>query len=140
MNRTKLVPSLVKSVDIVTDHPGYRYNYFNSFAELDAYFTNECGSDWKHAEWAQFWLRDYWRSLKKENRVYRVKKFAKRKPGKFKGIHPELIAMLVKHYAQEEGQSLRAIARILQEDFNISVSYTTLAKLVKEKELPRDSE
>ena len=48
---------LVKSADNIRESPGYRYNFFSSFEEVDRYFTQECGSDWQTQPWAVEWIR-----------------------------------------------------------------------------------
>jgi hypothetical protein len=37
------IPQLVKRVDLTREYPGYRYVYFETYAELDAYFTGKNG-------------------------------------------------------------------------------------------------
>lgn len=52
-------PPLVRNVVITKESPGYRYEFFRSFTELDAYFTNELGTEWKKQEWAQYWFNQH---------------------------------------------------------------------------------
>ncbi len=52
-------PPLVKSVEVCSEYPGYKYTYFETFAELDEYFTKECGENWSKQEWAKYWFNQH---------------------------------------------------------------------------------
>lgn len=64
--RSKLLHSLVKSARLTKEYPGYEYEYFRSFEELDAYLRSICGEDWESQEWVNVWLNKS--SAKKENK------------------------------------------------------------------------
>lgn len=46
--------SVVKEAQKISEHPGYRYVYFNSFSEVDQFFTDMIGADWEREPWVQF--------------------------------------------------------------------------------------
>lgn len=50
--------NVVKSVDIIPQHPGYRYNYFKSWQDFDECMKETCGEDWQTKPWAKVFLRD----------------------------------------------------------------------------------
>jgi hypothetical protein len=52
-------PPLVRNVVQTKDYPGFRYEFFRSFRELDAYFTEELGKDWRSEPWAKFWINQH---------------------------------------------------------------------------------
>lgn len=52
-------PPLVRNVVQTTQFPGYRYEFFRSFKELDAYFTEQIGKDWRNESWAEFWINQH---------------------------------------------------------------------------------
>jgi hypothetical protein len=52
-------PPLVREVVQTIEYPGYRYEFFRSFRELDAYFTEELGKDWRSEPWALFWINQH---------------------------------------------------------------------------------
>lgn len=54
--KDKLLHTLVRSARITNEHPGYVYEYFQSFEEVNAYFTSICGEDWISQEWVAAWL------------------------------------------------------------------------------------
>lgn len=55
-DKDKFLRYLVKSFRNIPEHPGYLYEYFLSFEELDAYFCNETGDNWKDQEWVRVFL------------------------------------------------------------------------------------
>lgn len=55
--RRSVWASVVKKVRITSSYPGYEYVYFKGDHDADAYFTQECGEDWKDLPWARFFLR-----------------------------------------------------------------------------------
>lgn len=132
IKREQLVPALVKEVEITSTHPGYRYVYFTSFNELDQYFRELCGDDWKEQEWAKFWLRDHWRTLKQESKPMPVAKSKKTKDGVKIKYPKRLVKALAEHYVKECNLSLRETARALREKDGIALDHSTIAKLLKE--------
>lgn len=52
----KFWPPLVRDVVLCTTYPGYRYEFFQRFADLDAYFSDLCGADWAQQPWAEYWI------------------------------------------------------------------------------------
>jgi hypothetical protein len=128
LSRKQIVPSLVKHTEITSAYPGYRYVYFSSFEELNAYFTETCGKDWMETEWAKFWLRDHWRLMKQESREYHAKGKAE-KPKNSK-VPAHILKALIEHY-QEQKLSLRAIASRLYENDGITLDYSTISKFMK---------
>lgn len=63
---SKFWPPLVKEVTITRDYPGYKYEFFTNFDDLNNYFTELCGEDWRHQEWAKYWIGQH-RSTKYQN-------------------------------------------------------------------------
>lgn len=57
--RDTLFVPVVRDVDTMTIHPGYRYNFFKTFRELDNYFSRTIGSHWQNEEWARYWLNQH---------------------------------------------------------------------------------
>lgn len=55
----KFWPPLVKETLLVSEHPGYRHIFFETYEELNEYFTELCGPDWKEQEWCKFWLQQH---------------------------------------------------------------------------------
>lgn len=134
--RSQLVPSLVKEVELTTAYPGYRFTYFKSFKELDEYFTQECGFDWKEQEWALFWLRDYWRSVKQDARELREPS----RVGTVNNTKPptHIIKALIEHYQLEQRMSLRQIAQALQTNDSVALTYSAISKFMKRHSLPTE--
>lgn len=61
-------PPLVKRAVWTLEHPGYRYEKFETFAELNNYFDEECGVGWRKQEWAKFWIDQHHESARKDKR------------------------------------------------------------------------
>lgn len=61
-------PPLVKSITNLPTFPGYRYEFFKTFKELDEYMTQECGPDWREQAWCKFW-RGQHEQTKHDDRV-----------------------------------------------------------------------
>lgn len=132
LRRENIVPSLVKNVDILSTHPGYRYNYFQSFEELDDYFKKECGEDWRSQEWAKFWISDYRsfeRSLTiKENR----QKLAQPETvNTARSDRANFILLAIKQFRDVENKSLRDIAKFLLDEYDIKIHHVNLWRLLE---------
>jgi len=52
-------PPLVREVVQTVQYPGYRYEFFKSFRELDSYFAEHVSPDWKHEAWAEYWINQH---------------------------------------------------------------------------------
>jgi hypothetical protein len=52
-------PPLVREIVITDQYPGYRYEFFKSFRELNEYFCKECGDDWRTQPWAIYWISQH---------------------------------------------------------------------------------
>lgn len=63
-------PQLVKQAIHTSAHPGYRYEYFQTIAEMDEYFSKECGSDWREQGWAQYWFDQHVESAALDRREH----------------------------------------------------------------------
>ena len=55
-DKEKFLRYIVKSSRITTQHPGYMYEYFTSFDEVDAYCREQCGDDWQTQDWVKVFL------------------------------------------------------------------------------------
>jgi hypothetical protein len=139
------IPQLVKRVDLTREYPGYRYVYFETYAELDAYFTAECGPDWRQQEWAKEWFREEWSEEKAEKEARR-RKVQYEENQSYEQVHrkdPESLTSrkvpkhILKSLAQfyfEKERSLRLAAVALKENENITISHVTLRKILLDDE------
>lgn len=59
-------PPLVREAVENKDYPGYRYEFFSSFNELNKYFIELCGPDWMSEEWAIYW-RNHHRETQRDD-------------------------------------------------------------------------
>lgn len=64
---------LVREITQITTFPGYRYEFFRSFKELDAYFTKELGSGWRKEAWAEFWINQHLETKNDDRREWQNK-------------------------------------------------------------------
>lgn len=119
----RFFPRLVRSVDLVTTYPGYSYNYFNNFQEIDDYFKKTVGDDWLDTEWARFWLRNHWSENKKENRVPNT---SSGKPNKRIGVPKDIIYALIRHFYYKRKFSYRKVSNILSKHYDIEISPSSI--------------
>lgn len=61
-------PRTMKGARIISAHPGYIYEFFETYAELNEYFTEICGADWRTQEWAKFWYDQHTESVNSDTR------------------------------------------------------------------------
>lgn len=61
-------PPLVREIVQTVEYPGYRYEFFRSFTELDAYFTAEIGSHWRTELWARYWINQHKESQREDRK------------------------------------------------------------------------
>lgn len=66
-------PPLVREITQTIAFPGYRYEFFRSFKELDAYFSNELGIDWRKESWAEYWIGQHAETKDDDRREYKDK-------------------------------------------------------------------
>lgn len=52
-------PPLVREVTQTKQYPGYRYEYFRTFRELNEYFIKLCGTAWREEPWAKYWFNQH---------------------------------------------------------------------------------
>lgn len=119
-------PRLVKEAVWTSAHPGYRYDMFNNFKELDAFFTEECGPDWRKQEWARFWFNQHIESQKKDKREYEMNKT-------FQGPRrdmPEVEKACYDILQQSPYISSRKLVFALNRQ-GVVVSHTTASKIIK---------
>ncbi len=62
---------LVREVVQTTYYPGYRYEFFKSFKELDAYFTEVVGINWRRHAWAEFWVNQHLETKNDDRREWK---------------------------------------------------------------------
>lgn len=67
-------PPLVKETVTSKEYPGYRYEFFSGFTELNKYFTNLCGPDWHNQEWAIYWRTQHQETKDDDRRDYKFDK------------------------------------------------------------------
>lgn len=61
-------PPLIREAVSITTHPGYRYERFKTYTELDSYFTEEFGSEWRNSEWARYWFNQHAETVRKDKK------------------------------------------------------------------------
>jgi len=128
----KFFPYIVKSTKFTKDYPGYSYEYFQSFEELDNYLRLNCGENWIDQNWAKFWLRDYWKENKRENRVPSRNSKKQKEVNSKKPKH--IIKMFILHYHKRRKYSYRRISKVLKEKHGINVSIATISRVINDKE------
>lgn len=119
-------PPLVKEAVMTVQHPGYRYDMFTNFKELDAYFTAECGPDWRKQEWARYWFSQHIDSKRKDQRESNPMR-------SMKGPRKDIIAVEKACYEVLEQSpyiSSRKLVYILRSR-NVIVSHMTASKIIK---------
>lgn len=143
-----LIKTFVYSVEICPQHPGYKYKYFSTFKELDKYFKQEFGPNWRQEEWAKFWLKDHNRietqDYDREEIHKRGKRFRQRTPGSrryfqeklgprqlSKKVPPETLAAFIKELQEQGITSKRKQAEAIREKHGISIGYDTVYRLKK---------
>lgn len=73
-------PPLVRNCVITKEYPGYRYEFFQSFAELDEYFTRIVGPHWRREPWAEFWIGQHHESQHSDRKELRTGPAPKHRP------------------------------------------------------------
>lgn len=120
-------PPLVKQAVMTIAHPGYRYELFTNFKELDEYFTKECGSDWRKSEWARFWFNQHQASKLADRKELNPEK-------SFQGPRrdmPEVEKACIEILEQSPYISSRKLVFILNAQKGVAISHTTASKIIK---------
>jgi hypothetical protein len=143
-----LAKTFAYDVEMTSIHPGYKFKYFQSYSELDAYFKTQFGENWRQEEWARFWMRDHnsfetrehsrkeidnrgiaSRSKKHGSRRYTTELQGPKQIGR-RVAKPTLLG-LIKLCVSEGVTNNRKIAKLLFQNENIEISHQTVWNLRK---------
>lgn len=73
------LPPLVKSVNFTREYPGFSYQYFKNFEEINSYFSELCGDDWMNQEWAKVWIGEHSKEKMRQKRNLSPRKITTKK-------------------------------------------------------------
>lgn len=140
------------SAENCPQHPGYKFNYFDSFQELDNYFKREFGENWREQEWAKFWLRDHNafetrehdRALINERGV----RYRSQNPDSIRNrrnregpkqlryrVAPSALASFIVDLQSRGVTSLREVAASIYSEYGIKLSHETIRRIKKKYNL-----
>jgi hypothetical protein len=129
-------PPLVRSVRITKQYPGYSYEFFETFQELDKYFTEHCGPEWQSQAWAKFWINQHLQT-KNDDRKEQIE-LTSTKPRKNTGPRRDTqeIFELCKQYLESVDYkvSSRKLAAHLR-NHDINITHMTAWRIIKELRL-----
>lgn len=136
---SKFWPPLVREVIDCVEHPGYRYEFFKTFAELDDYFTGLCGEDWIKQPWAEFWLGQHNLTRAAFRRELAARRGEKNGYGAYSKLDNKTFLMLAeKARAAGVRFSKRSLCRYIRE-CGYEASFTTVWRLMVKNNLVTDA-
>lgn len=129
-------PPLVKRAVDSTEFPGYKYEFFTGFRELNEYFTELCGADWMDQEWAVYWRNQHLETKNDDRRDTKYDKDKRVTPIGTSGPRRDIkrITQLCADYLidhQNEKVSSHKLARHLHSEHGIEVHYATVWRILK---------
>lgn len=123
-------PPLVKEIEHTKDYPGYRYKYFTSFQELNSYFSDLCGHNWREQEWAKYWINQHLETKNDDRKAFISPAPDSSKGGPRRDI--KMIRELVHtYYNINPKMSSYKIARHIAHEQGITVSHQTVWSILK---------
>lgn len=127
----KYYPPLVKESSWKSEYPGYSYTYFKNFKEIDIYFSENYGKDWKDSEWAKVWLNNW--KFKDQEVIEPKSPSVNKKSSKYPWPR-WLIRYLVLYY-KDRKLSYRKISQELYYKHNIKLSVATIVRLLQDENM-----
>ena len=127
-------PPLVREAVETKDYPGYRYEFFSGFNELNRYFTELCGEDWYKQEWAEFWRNQHLETKNDDRKDIdfihdrRIKPLGNDGPKRNGKVIRQLIA---EYYKEQPAVSSYKLARYLRDEHGITITQKAVWSILK---------
>lgn len=132
----KFWPPLVKEISITKDYPGYKYEFFDNYEDLDKYFTDLCGDDWVHQPWAQYWIGQH-KLTQRRNKLEIKIMMGEIDPSKTRTfVNYDQIAASIQQIKDKLGRKV-SVLKIIKElnDSGLNVSKNTVYRVIKKYNL-----
>lgn len=120
-------PPLVRTVTQTTEYPGYRYEFFRSFGELDSYFSELLGTSWRSEEWARYWMNQHAESKREDRKLANPRQ---RKSTGPRRDAPLLYALSVEHLNNYANISSRKLVKHLKDSHDIQITPMTAWRII----------
>lgn len=61
-------PKLMKGIRRISSFPGFEPVFFKNYKELNEYFLEEYGPDWRTTPWAEYWFNQHMETVNSDKR------------------------------------------------------------------------
>jgi len=122
-------PPLVREVIVTVEYPGYRYEFFRSFGELDSYFSRQYGAEWRKEPWAEYWMNQHKETQREDRKDADPRQRKSTGPRKDAVQLYEIACAYIK--TQTAPVSSRQLSRYFKIEHGITITPMTTWRMIK---------